>query len=58
MQEKGVDVFGFGEYLRAKNSSYWNGKIITKERWQEAFKNITVEVNVNSRIRRIGMKAK
>jgi Ger(x)C family germination protein len=58
MQEKDVDIFGFGEYIRAKKPSYWNSQVKTNAGWQKRFKEIDVDVNVNSRIRRIGMKAK
>ncbi len=58
MQEKGIDIFGFGEYVRAKKPRYWNREVKSKERWQEMFKDAEVEVQVNSKIRRIGMKAK
>ncbi len=58
MQEKGADIFGFGEYVRAKKPGYWNARIGSKDRWQSAFKELRVEVEVNSKIRRIGMKAK
>lgn len=57
-QEKESDIFGFGEYLRAKKPWYWDRKIRSKERWQEAYKDVEVEVSVNTRVRRIGMKAK
>ncbi|WP_144023587.1 Ger(x)C family spore germination protein [Paenibacillus sp. FSL H8-0548] len=57
-QRKGSDIFGFGEYLRAKNPRYWDREIRTKERWQEAYKDVVVEVSVNTRVRRVGMKAK
>ncbi|XID90606.1 Ger(x)C family spore germination protein [Paenibacillaceae bacterium WGS1546] len=58
LQAKGSDIFGFGEYVRAKKSGYWNARIGTKEKWQLAFRDLDVEVRVESRIRRIGMKAK
>lgn len=58
MQEKDVDIFGFGEFIRAKKPSYWNSQVKTNTGWQKRFKEIDVEVSVHSRIRRIGMKAK
>jgi len=57
-QEKQSDIFGFGEYVRAKQPNYWNRNIKTKEKWQNMYKDITVDVKVDSKIRRIGMKAK
>jgi spore germination protein KC len=56
-QEKGSDIYGFGEYVRAKEPRYWNQQIRTKERWQEMFQDITVEFKVSTNIRRVGMKA-
>jgi spore germination protein KC len=58
MQQKKTDIFGFGEYVRAKKPSYWNREIKTKERWQQMFQDINVEIKVDSKIRRVGMKAK
>lgn len=56
-QLKGADIFGFGEYVRAKQSKFWNEHVKTKEKWQEMYKDISVDVNVDVRIRRVGMKA-
>jgi hypothetical protein len=56
-QEKGSDIYGFGEYVRAKEPRYWNQEIRTKERWQEMFQDITVEFKVSTNVRRVGMKA-
>ncbi|CAM3947214.1 Ger(x)C family spore germination protein [Paenibacillus alkaliterrae] len=57
-QEKGSDIFGFGEYVRAKKPGYWNKRIKTKENWQRMYKDATFDVNVTVNVRRIGMKAK
>jgi spore germination protein KC len=57
-QEKGSDIFGFGEYVRAKEPKYWNTHIKTKDKWQSMYKDVTVDVKVTTRIRRIGMKAR
>lgn len=56
-QEKGADIFGFGEHVRAKEWKYWNQHIRTKENWQEMYKNINVDVQVQIHLRRVGMKA-
>jgi spore germination protein KC len=56
-QEKGSDIFGFGEYVRAKEPRYWSRQIGTKERWQEMYKDIPIEFKVSTNIRRVGMKA-
>ncbi|WP_246079044.1 Ger(x)C family spore germination protein [Paenibacillus piri] len=57
-QKNGSDIFGFGEYVRAKQPQYWNQNIRTKDRWGEMYKDISVDVKVMTRIRRVGMKAK
>lgn len=57
-QAKGSDIFGFGEYVRAKEPQFWNQKVKTKEAWQKMYKDITVDVHVNIEIRRVGMKAR
>ncbi|MDF2725946.1 MAG: spore gernimation protein GerC [Paenibacillus sp.] len=57
-QEKGADIFGFGEYVRAKEPKFWNEHVKTKEGWQVMYKDVPIEVNLKVKIRRIGMKAK
>jgi spore germination protein KC len=56
-QEKGADIFGFGEIVRAFKPFYWNKHIRTKSKWEEMYKDIAVEVTVEVHTRRIGMKA-
>jgi spore germination protein KC len=50
------DIFGFGEYVRAKQRSYWNENIGTKEKWQELYKDLPVDVKTTVSIKRVGMK--
>jgi spore germination protein KC len=57
MQEQESDIFGFGEYVRAHEPAYWNRHIRTKKRWQEAFKEIDVNVIASFEARRVGQKA-
>lgn len=57
-QEKKSDIFGFGEYVRAKEPGYWMRQIGTKEKWERMYPDATFEVHVVTKIRRIGMKAK
>jgi len=52
------DIFGFGEYVRAKVPGYWRKHVRTKENWQKIYPTIQVDLHVHSSIRRIGMKAK
>lgn len=56
-QRVGSDIFGFGEYIRAKKPGYWNAKIKTKEQWQETYKDMDFDINVIVNVRRVGMKA-
>lgn len=57
-QEKGADIFGFGEYVRGKEPRFWNQKVKTKKQWQEMYKKVTVDLTVDIEIRRVGMKAR
>jgi spore germination protein KC len=57
-QQKGADIFGFGEYVRAKQPQFWNQHVKTKKKWEEMYKGITFENDVSVNIRRIGMKAR
>jgi spore germination protein KC len=57
-QEKGSDIFGFGEYVRAKEPAFWNKEIKTGERWSEMYKDVTVDINIKVKVRRVGMKAR
>jgi spore germination protein KC len=56
-QEKGSDIFGFGEYVRAKEWRYWNQQVKTGENWQNIYRDIPIDLTVQIHIRRIGMKA-
>jgi spore germination protein KC len=56
-QAKGADIFAFGEQIRAKHPKYWDQEIKTKEKWQEMYKELSVEVKADIKIRRVGMKA-
>lgn len=58
LQAKESDIFGFGEYVRAKQPDYWNSQIQTKEKWREVYKDMTFEIQCKSKIRRVGTKAK
>jgi len=57
-QKAQSDIFGFGEYVRAKLPNYWNKKVITKEAWQKMYQDVDVEIAISTRMRRVGMKAK
>lgn len=57
-QKDGSDIFGFGEYVRAKLPAYWNRQVKTNQKWQEKYKQIPVDVDFHLKIRRVGMKAR
>lgn len=52
------DIFGFGEYVRARERSYWNQNIRTKMDWENMYADMSIKVNVKVNIRRVGMKIK
>ncbi|WP_040209020.1 Ger(x)C family spore germination protein [Neobacillus jeddahensis] len=52
------DVFGFGEHFRAKLPHFWNKKIGTKEKWEDYYQQLTFDLQVETHIHRVGMKAK
>ncbi|MEH7237128.1 Ger(x)C family spore germination protein [Bacillus sp. JJ1562] len=58
MQAEQSDIFGFGEYFRAKQPAYWNSQIQTKEKWREVYKDLTFDIQCTTKIRRVGTKAK
>jgi len=57
-QEVKSDIFGFGEHFRAKLPNYWNNQVKTKENWQDIYQNLAYDVEIKTKIRRTGMKAK
>ncbi|SDI46253.1 Ger(x)C family spore germination protein [Natribacillus halophilus] len=57
MQDEKSDIFGFGEYIRAKHPGYWNQHIGTKEQWRDAFQDMDVDVDYIIQIRRVGTQA-
>ncbi|WP_141224931.1 Ger(x)C family spore germination protein [Paenibacillus sp. yr247] len=57
-QKDGCDIFGFGEYVRAYQPAYWNREIKSKKQWEEMYKEISVDVKLHVKIRRIGTKTK
>lgn len=55
-QENHSDIFGFGEFIRAKRPGFWNRYVKTKENWQEMYADAKFEISSKIKIRRIGMK--
>ncbi|QQK77959.1 Ger(x)C family spore germination protein [Salicibibacter cibarius] len=58
MQEEQSDIFGFGEYIRAKHPGYWKREIGTKENWHEHFQDLDVDVDAKYNIRRVDTQAR
>jgi spore germination protein KC len=50
-KEEGVDIFGFGEVIHRSDPKEWKN---LKENWDETFKEITVNITVDAKIRRTG----
>lgn len=57
-QKAESDIFGFGEHFRGKYPKYWKKQVRTKEDWNSIYKNLSFDVQVDSHIHRVGMKAK
>lgn len=55
-QNQQSDYLGFGEFVRAKNPKFWKEHIHMKEDWQRMYKDVTFDIQVDVRLRRIGMK--
>jgi spore germination protein KC len=55
-QEDESDIFGFGEYVRGTQASYWNREIKTKEKWETMYRDIAVDLSLRIKVRRIGSK--
>lgn len=56
-QEAQSDIFGFGEYIRAKRPGFWNRYVKTEDNWREMYQNADIEVTGTFKIRRIGMRS-
>ncbi|TDT61311.1 Ger(x)C family spore germination protein [Fonticella tunisiensis] len=50
-QNLGSDIFGFGETIRRENPKAWKE---LKEKWNEEFERLSVDVSVDAKIRRTG----
>ncbi|CAG7623864.1 Spore germination protein A3 [Paenibacillus solanacearum] len=57
-QKIGSDIFGFGEYVRAKEPKFWNEHVGNKGEWQKMYKEVAIDVHIDVKIRRVGMKAR
>lgn len=57
MQEKGLDIFGFGEFVRSREPKYWDAHVKTNDRWQKLFPEIPIDITYDVTIDRIGIKA-
>ncbi|WP_168193904.1 Ger(x)C family spore germination C-terminal domain-containing protein [Lysinibacillus sp. SGAir0095] len=48
-------VLGIGSRVRAKYPSYWGEEVKTSENWDEIYKEMDVQVQVDFKIKRTGM---
>ncbi|WP_156288199.1 Ger(x)C family spore germination protein [Oceanobacillus salinisoli] len=55
-QEAKSDIFGFGEYVRGEFPDYWDKHVHTSENWKEVYKDLDVDVGVDTKILRTGLK--
>ncbi|OAB40366.1 Ger(x)C family spore germination protein [Paenibacillus antarcticus] len=55
-QKDKSDIFGFGEYVRAHERSFWNKSIQEKRDWENMYADMSVTIKVKVNIRRVGMK--
>ena len=51
--EYGVDIFGFREYVEKYMPDLWD---VIRDNWESSFKQAVINVNVDTNIRRIGIK--
>ena len=54
-KDYGIDIFGFGEVVARQD--YKNFKKV-KDHWDEAFKDAEIDVAVNYKMRRAGIRTK
>ncbi len=57
MQQEESDIFGFGEYIRAKHPSYWRQSVHSSDHWRSIFKDAKMNIQVTVKVRLVGMKA-
>lgn len=57
-QEKESDIFGFGEYVRAKLRHYWDHEVKNADAWRKVYKDLPIELVVKVKIAGVGLKSK
>ncbi|ANS77039.1 spore gernimation protein GerC [Paenibacillus yonginensis] len=57
LQQDKSDIVGLGEIVRAYHSQYWRKNIHSKEEWEEVFSKIPIEIKVECKVRRVGLKS-
>ncbi|WP_379155300.1 Ger(x)C family spore germination protein [Paenibacillus sp. sgz5001063] len=55
-QKDHADIFGMGEIIRARHPAYWKQHIHNKNDWEELYGSITVDINLELHLRRVGLK--
>lgn len=52
------DIFGMGEHVRVKAPSFWKEKIKSEHDWEQMYSDITIDIQVKTSIRRVGLNQK
>ncbi|MDI3257631.1 MAG: Ger(x)C family spore germination protein [Kyrpidia sp.] len=53
-QRDGADIFGFGQYVRARMFGYWRRAVHTKQDWERLYPTIPVQVEATVNLRQSG----
>ncbi|MFD1425432.1 spore germination protein KC [Kroppenstedtia sanguinis] len=58
-QQKGSDIFAFGEYVRSEYPDFWRRNVEPHRKgWERWFRKLPVDIQVRAKLRRIGSEAK
>ena len=55
-KELQIDPIGFGEYVRARSRVFWDTNVKTKEKWEAMYPRTTMDIEMDVKTDRIGMK--
>ncbi|MBT2289815.1 Ger(x)C family spore germination protein [Paenibacillus albidus] len=55
-RQKQSDIFGLGEHVRAHAPAFWNSRIHSKSDWEQLYSSLTIHLDVDVAIRRVGLK--
>lgn len=57
-QKDQSDIFGMGEIIRAHHPAYWKQHIHSNNDWEQLYSSANVDIKVDLRIRRVGLKGR